>query len=81
MVKFSVRANHENADQSRYFLVEAPDERLARALFVLDHSGWHIEASREARCFSGGEHKGSLSVWEGQDGKTAVLCQAHGDPH
>jgi hypothetical protein len=79
VTQFNIFARHDRASTKRNFLVESVDEEIARALFILDHVGWEIELSREARCFSGGEHKGELSVWEGQEGKTAILCRHHGE--
>lgn len=80
MTKYTIRGYVPDTDKQRYFLVEAVDENLARALFLVGNPEWEIKVSGAARCFSGGEHKGDLSVWQGQEGKTAVLCQAHGDP-
>lgn len=64
----------------RHFLVESVDEEIARALFIVDRWGWEIELSRPARCFASDEkHEGELSVWDGKKGRTAVLCQYHGE--
>lgn len=79
MTKYAIRASHQGAGTKRYFLMDAPDERIARAVFSVEHLHWKIELSGQAQCFASGEHKGDLSVWEGQEGKTAVLCQHHGE--
>jgi hypothetical protein len=79
MIKFAIRASHQRADSRRYFLMEAPDERIARAVFMVERNGWMIELSGTARCFASGDHRGDLSVWEGREGKTAILCQHHGE--
>lgn len=80
MTQFNIFAHREeNQNAKRNFLVESVDHEIARALFIIDRPGWEIEVSRPARCFVSGEHKGELSVWEGKGGRTAVLCQHHGE--
>lgn len=69
-----------NKENSRYFLVESFDHEIARALFIANHGGWDIALSGVARCLAGGDqHRGELSVWQGREGKTVVLCQYHGE--
>lgn len=79
MIQYAIRAKHQVTPSRRHFLMHAPDERIARAVFMVEQSAWDIEASGRARCFAAGEHNGELSVWEGQEGKTAILCQYHGE--
>lgn len=76
-MQFNIAARQGSV--TRNFLIESVDHEIAKALFVMDHPDWDILTSREARCFSGGEHKGELFVWQGQEGRTAVLCQHHGE--
>lgn len=62
------------------FLVEsAAGGEIAKALFIAETPGWEPELYRPAQCFASGEHKGELSVWEGKNGTTVILCQLHGE--
>lgn len=81
VTQFTIVAIQRNLDEEvrRYFLIDSVDHEIARCLFEVDHPGWKIKASSEAKCFAGGEHSGALSVWAGKGGKTAVLCQHHGE--
>lgn len=75
---YGIKAKHSTG-RSRYFLVESLDLNLAKSLFLVNNRLWEVERAFDARCFAAGEHKGDLSVWEGQGGQTAILCQHHGE--
>lgn len=79
--QFRVFAHHQRSDNRRNFLIEAPDPEVARVVFMVDRAGWEPEVCCPAQCFAVGDHNGELSVWEGKEGRTAVLCQYHGDNH
>lgn len=82
-IQFNIFAYSEkDPSVKRNFLVEsaaAAGGEIAKALFLMDNPGWEVDIYRPAQCFASGEHRGQLSVWEGQKDRTVVLCQQHGE--
>ena len=78
-MKYDIDADHPATNSDRHFIVEAQDYDSAEKKFIAEHPDWVIVQITFARCYASGNHEGDLSVWQGKRGRTAILCQYHGE--